>query len=387
MSKAAAQTTEKSSTIADKTQSAVDFSERLIDSAALVKGFAQLERRFAPDTIDSRPSVFWSGLAQSPAFGRPFWADMHSTITQVEVAYATNSIDYDWASNNNNYRTYVFANLGADLPVWSGNFVNNKYGLSVTMPFMINVWLDMFERTTAPVINTGYRFGAFEFGFMHRLEKPFLGIINNYSLRLSPLKHECTHIGDELTISRINDSMKITRVNVSYNYAELMLTVNDPESSLSSNHAFRMGLLVLHDFKKGWYDILPQEGDVDLVEPSHRKTELYFQYQYQSKLLRRNFQAIASAELRMRERYNYPFSYSGRLQEFWDNNPELDELRLSASKTCTNIMLGIRYNNPKRNAYYSKIGIGLRYYTGINPYGQFRSLPGFNQWGAVLIFE
>jgi hypothetical protein len=107
---------------------------------------------------------------------------------------------------------------------------------------------------------------------------------------------------------------------------------------------------------------LPQEGDVDLVESSHRKTELYFQYQYQSKLLRRNFQAIASAEIRIRERYNYPFSHSGRLQEFWDNHLELEELRLlSADKMCTNILLGIRYNNPKCNAYYSKIGIGFRY--------------------------
>ncbi|GHT72868.1 hypothetical protein FACS189456_2510 [Bacteroidia bacterium] len=349
---------------------------------------ADLQRRFVPDTIDERTSLFWDGLAQSPAFGRPFWADMHSTLTRGEVAYATNSTDYDWANKDVAYRSFVFANLGADLPLWSGNFAKGKYGVSLTLPFLIDVWLDMFERTTAPVINTGYRFGAFEVGFIHRLEEPFWRI-KNYSLRLSPLKHECTHIGDELTIARMNDStLKITRVNVSYNYSELMLTVNDPEGSLHSNHAFRFGLLVLHDFRRGYYDILPQEADEDIVEPSHRPFEYYLQYQYQSKLLLHNLQAIVSVEMRSRERYNYPFSYSGRLQDYWEQHPDRRDMVLaSPDKVCTNVFVGLRYNNPKSKAYYSKIGVGFRYYGGINPYGQFRSQPSYSQWGLSLMFE
>jgi hypothetical protein len=354
--------------------------------AAAIK-IADLQQRFVPDTIDKRASLFWDGLAQSPTFGRPFWADMHSTLTRGEVAYATNSTDYDWAGKDVAYRAFVFANLGADLPLWSGNFDAGKYGVSVTLPFLIDVWLDMFERTTAPVINTGYRFGAFEIGFIHRLEKPFWRI-KNYALRLSPLKHECTHIGDELTIARMNEGLKVTRINVSYNYAELMLTINDPDGSLHRNHAFRFGLLVLHDFGKGYYDILPQEADESVVEPSHRPFEYYLQYQYQSRLLLRNLQAIASVEMRSRERYNYPFSYSGRLQDYWDEHPDLKSMVLaSPDKVCVNVFLGLRYNNPKSKAYYSKIGIGFRYYGGINPYGQFRSQPRYSQWGLSLMFE
>jgi hypothetical protein len=341
-------------------------------------------------SADEKPAghtTFWEGLAAMPAWGRPFWADMHSTLTRGEVAYATNSPEYDWAHEGGDFRPYVFANLGADLPVWSGSFANKKYGLSVTLPFMVDVWLDMFERTTAPIINTGYRFGAFDVGFMHRLEAPWHGI-KNYAIRLSPLKHECTHIGDELTIHRAGDSMSITRVNVSYNYAELMLTVNDPDGSLKRNHALRLGVLLLHNFERGWYDILPEEGDVSLVEPSHRPFELYVQYQFQTNTSRRGFQGITSVELRQRERYNYPFSYSGKLEDFIENRQDIDSwLKNIGSKSCVNIFAGVRYNNPQRSGYFSKMGVGFRYYRGINPYGQFRSQPIYNQLGVALLFE
>ncbi|GHV62064.1 hypothetical protein FACS1894195_3540 [Bacteroidia bacterium] len=100
----------------------------------------------------------------------------------------------------------------------------------------------------------------------------------------------------------------------------------------------------------------------------------YFDTVNQSKLLLHNLQAIASVEMRGRERYNYPFSYSGRLQDYWEQHPELKGMVLaSPDKLCTNVFVGLRYNNPKSKAYYSKIGIGFRYYGGISSYGQFRS--------------
>jgi hypothetical protein len=343
--------------------------------------------------------IFWGGLGRAPSWGRPFWADMNSSLIRAEFAVATNSPDYDWAGSGESYRPYIFANLGADLPVWSGDFSGGKFGFTLTLPFMIDVWLDMFERTTAPVINTSYRFGAFEIGFIHRLENPlpildwenmpeFLRfILYNYSVRLSPVKHESTHIGDELTIHRKDQSMSITRINVSYNYTELALTVNDPDNQPRLNHGFRFGVLVLHNFVKGWYDILPQEAEPGIVEPSQLPFEFYGQYQFQSAPFYRGLQLIASAEIRLRERYKYPFSYSGRLDEFLDKNPYLLEIWQSRSLTfCGNFFAGIRYNNP-RPSYFSKIGLGLRYYYGINPYGQFRSLPSYDQWGLALIFE
>ncbi len=337
------------------------------------------------DTIVVENTKFWDGVASMANWNRPLWADMHSTLFRAEVSWAVNSSEYDWGEKGDTYRPYVFSNLGVDLPVWSGNFSNGKYGFNVSMPFMIDIWLDMFERITAPVINTGYRFGAFDFGFIHRLDNPWHGI-KNYAIKLSPMKHECTHLGDELTIKRLNDSLEITRVNVSYNYAELVLTINDPDGSLKKNHCFRFGFMLLHNFKGGWYNILPEEGDVEIVTPTDHPYEFYLQYQYQTNT-RKNFQGIASFELRNRPRYNYPFHYTKDDSDWFKDYYPNDEDFWGKSTWTINGFLGVRFNNPKSKAYFSKIGAGLRGYMGINPYGQFRSVPMYNQWGFALIFE
>lgn len=348
----------------------------------------------APCSAQEGNTGLWDGIGRVSPFGRPFWADMHSTLVRAEIAYATNNPDYDWNDHHVSSRPYIFANLGADVPVWSGSFADGKYGLSLTVPFMIDVWLDMFERETAPLINTSYRFGAFDFGFIYRFDDPlsvlpfgklslpgFLHFdIYNWAVKLSLFKHECTHIGDELTIRKKDLNVPITRINVSYNYAELVFTINDPDSQIRLNHGFKFGFLLNYDFKKGWYDILETEAEANLVEKSRIPFEIYLQYQFQSDLFFKNFQLIASFEYRLRERYKYPFSYSDSVDDFL----EIDKDRNLVN--CFNFFAGIRYNNPKPN-YFSKIGVGLRYYFGINPYGQFRSMTNYSQWGLAVIFE
>ena len=69
-------------------------------------------------------SHFWGGLGRVASFGRPFWADMHSSLIRAEIAYATNSPDYDWGGFDTSYRFFIFANLGVDIPIWSGNFAD-----------------------------------------------------------------------------------------------------------------------------------------------------------------------------------------------------------------------------------------------------------------------
>ena len=333
---------------------------------------------------------FWKGVAKVAPFGKPFWADMHSTLIRVEIACATNSPDYDWGDFGTRFRPYVFANLGVDIPVWSGTFENGKYGFSLTLPFMIDVWFDRFEWVTSPIINTAYRFGAFEAGFIYRLDSPlsvlprgqtsslpgFLHFnIYNWTARLSLIKHESTHIGDELTIRRKDLNLPITRIDVSCNYAEFIFTVNDPDRQARLNHGFKFGFLLNYDIKNGWYTVLKSEAQTDLVEPSKFPMELFFQYQYQSALFSQGFQIIASAEYRLRERHKYPFSYTEGISHEKRN-----------LVNCVNLFAGIRYDNQRPN-YFSKIGIGARYYYGINPYGQFRSMPSYHQWGLAAIFE
>lgn len=324
-----------------------------------------------------RNTKFFEGVFNYADFNRPFWADMHSTITRAEVSWATNSDEYNYGSNPGKFRPFVFSNLGLDLPVWSGDFNNRKYSLGATLPFFIDVWMDFFERSTAPVVNTAYRFGMPEFMFIHRLRKPMLGI-RNYAIKLTPYKHECTHIGDELTLYRIDSNYPITRINVSYNYWEVGLTLNDPDGSLKSNHALRMAFLSLWNTQEGWYNVIPQEGDVSLVSSSKLPYEFYMQYQYQTNTNKKNhLQGILSMELRDRARYGYPFFY---------DESKVKEVKNENSWRNFNAMLGVRYNNPMKMKDY-KVGIALRYYNGINPYGQFRSMPRFSQFGVCLLFE
>jgi len=208
---------------------------------------------------------FGQGIASPASFGKPFWADMHSTLIRAEIAYATNSLDYDWSGINTAYRPYIFTNLGADIPIWSSNFSDKKFGF-----------------------------------------------------------------------------------------------------------------ILLHNFQRGWYKVFETEAQTDVVERSRIPFELYIQYQYQSTLFLRGFQGIASAEYRLRERYKYPYSYSGTISD--------DTYKESNLANCFNFFAGMRYDNQKSD-YFSKIGMGVRYYIGINPYGQFRSMPYYSQLGFAFIFE
>ena len=320
--------------------------------------------------------IFWNGIGKTASFGKPFWADLHSTLIRAEIANATNSPDYDWGVHNSSNRFYVFANIGVDIPVWSGSITNSRHGLSLTLPVMVDIWLDFFERTTSPIINTSYRFGFFETNFIFRLPSPITVLpIYNWSIKYSPIKHESTHIGDELAIYRKDLGLPITRVDVVTNYTELIFTLNDPDGQARSNHGFKFGIMFNYKIIEGWYTVLEQEADPDAIEPGLFPFEFHLQYQYQSPLFSRGFQMIASAEYRLRQRYKYSFSHPG-LED--NENPYL--------VNSFNIMAGIRYDNRSGN-YFSKIGVGARLYYGLNPYGQFRSMPGFRQFGLMAIFE
>lgn len=329
---------------------------------------------------NSKNTKFWEGLCRNEDWGRAFWADMDATLTNIEISLAKNSPEYDLAKINKKYRPYIFSYLGTDLPIWAGYFSNEKYGLSIIAPFVIEVWLDLFESSTSPVINTSYRIGAPGVSFYHKLNKTKFGI-KNYILQLYPMRHESTHIGDELTIMRKDAGLPLTRVNVSYNFAELALTINDAEGSSIQNNSFKTGFMLLHSFNKGWYSILPAEGDVRKVIASKSPYEYYFQYQYQSNSSKHNLQLIASIELRNRLKYNYPsYNLNG-------NNEWVETIKPESRNWAINSFCGVQYNNPKAKGYFSKIGVGIRFYHGVNPYGQFRSQTNFNQIGFSIIFD
>lgn len=319
-----------------------------------------------------------TGWFRYAPYGKSLYADMHPYFARMDMAALSNDHQYDFGQTGKSYRCYSEGLFGMDLPIWCGHLSDDeRFALSVTMPWSANLWLDVFEPQTAPVVNTDYRIGAPTVTFIHRLHRGFAA---NYSLQFSPFKHESTHLGDELQIARMEAGYALRRVNVSYNYAELAFTLNEPENRFNPCHTFRAGLMLLVNPKAGWYFVNQEAGDGDpaYVHPRMSPWEAYLQYQYQSATSRNGWQGVASAELRNRALYGYDL---GAMAGEPEENPQADSRRFTY-----NIFLGARYNIKGYDGYFSRVSFGIRAYHGNCPYGMFRSIEQFSQIGACLIF-
>lgn len=311
-------------------------------------------------------------------YGKSLYADVHPYTMSWEVVGATNQKVYDFGQTGKAFRAQTFGNFGADLPIWRGDFSDGVFGLSFTMQVSANLWLDLFEPKTAPVVDTDYRIGAPTTTFIHRLNK---GFVRNYSIAWSPFKHESTHLGEELQIQRLEEHYALRRVNVSYNYTELQFTLNEPENRYEQCHTFRAGLMLLWAPQWGWYSVMDFAGDGDpsYAHPRLSPWEAYFQYQYQSPVSRHGFQGIASAEIRNRAVYGYDLTIRTGEEEM---SPKEDYRRFTY-----NVFLGVRYNIPGYDGYYSRVAWGLRAYHGNCTYGMFRNIDNYSQIGLSLIFQ
>jgi len=321
----------------------------------------------------------WFGYAP---YGKSLYADVHPNTFRFDIAGFSNRPEVSLFSSTQKYRASSYGVFGAELPIWNGNFSNNKYGVSLTLALSANLWLDLFEPVTAPVVNTDYRIGIPSITFIHRTDLWFL---KNYSLQYSPFKHESTHMGDELQIHRVEEQYAIRRVNVSYNYQELLFTINEPENRMAECHTLRLGIMLLWNWRKGWYSVMPEASDVQpdipsdqYVHPKCSPWELWLQYQYQSKASKHGFQAIVSAEIRNRVQYGYDLQFK---------EGETDPAPYDKRQFTYNAFVGCRYNIPHYDGYLSRFALGFRAYYGICPYGMFRNINNYTQFGLSLIWQ
>ena len=320
-----------------------------------------------------------SGWIIPATFCRPFLADLSSTITSVGIGINKNEKEYDLSpSKIEAYKGTFVANLGISIPVYTKNFNNNRFGWALSIPAHWQLWLDVFEKTTAPVLNTDYNAAVIEAKFIQRLNHKYF---HNYSVKFVPFYHQSTHLGDELTIYRMEQKLALTRVNVSYCYWELSLWINESERRTGKNHSFRGSFMHLLNPEKGWYSIRPQEGNTNLVIPEKRPYEFYLQYQLQTGkyfLSSGKFQNVLSIEVRNRPKYNYPcFIHRDGM---WD-----DEKSNGASQWNFNLYYGWRII---QEAFpYHNLGVGIQAYMGGNPHGQFRDISGYRYVGLTMVFE
>ena len=328
-------------------------------------------------------SVKGRGFFRYAQFGHSLYADMHPNFVRMDIPYCTNHPAYDYGAHGTPYRWQTMGLFGINLPLWTGNLKDSTFAMTVNMALSANLWMDFYDFSTSPIVDTDYRIGIPTVTFLHRLNR---GFAKNYSIQWSPFKHESTHIGDELQIRHIDRGYAIRRVNVSYNYTEFVFTFNEAESRYAENHCFRLGFMLL--WAGGWFNMDPDAGDASIVDPNgtefvpyikRNPWELYFQYQYQSPTSKHGFQGIASMEIRNRECYGYD------LTTLKTDDPK--KLQKDKRVFTYNIFVGARYNTPGYDGYFSRIALGVRAYHGNCPYGQFRSISNYSQIGVSLMFE
>lgn len=319
---------------------------------------------------------------KSVDFGKPFIADINSTMNKVELGVGSNEKEYDLNPEEfKKKKYYLEANLGASIPIWAKEYKKN-YGLAFSIPVHTQILFDFLEPSTAPIINTDYSFALMEVRFIKRFDVE--NRLRNVAIKFSPYYHQSSHLGDEIVLYRQAHGIAVRRVNVTYDYAELALTLNDPEGRSRQNHALRLGAMHLLKPDSGWYSSI-RRIEVDsavLLSAMRSPWEFYVQYQLTTGryfLSSKNFQHIISVEVRNRELYGIPRHH------FTEGGWEASHQKSSRSTTLN--LYSVWRLKISDNDSYNRLGIGVRIYHGLNYHGQLRHLPRYSFIGLSILLD
>lgn len=301
---------------------------------------------------------------------KPFVSEIRSTMNKLENGFL-NSLGPDYYLDDESSRPFTEVCLGYSIPVFSmkKNLFSNstRYGIDLSLPVGSRCLVDMFEKTTAPVINCDYWFGIEINGIMYTPRLHSAGI-KNIAARLVPVYHESTHIGDELALHGYLLIDDFKRINLSYEAFEIGLTINDPDTLSGNIVSFRTGFIGIWNRDQGYYSYDSLEVKGQEISDAGHKPEYYFLLNWQRSegfLCSEKCMNILSAEVRNRTRFGY--------------EPGVTEKRV----WCINGYIGWRHALP--GSVFDHAGLFLRYYQGVNPYGQFRNRDGFRYIGLSIV--
>lgn len=340
--------------------------------ACLFSGF------FIAQSDTSKFERISSGIVKSAPFCEPFVSELENYKPQAAAIYATNAEEYDLGNTGKEAKWFQYIAAGFEVPfyrkyMYKGDQLVQAFACSAVLSF--HLFWDPLELSSSPILNTDYRLGAIWLKYIRFYKGSWL---KNYSVKLSPINHESTHIGDDLTIYRIEKNYPITRVNVSYEFSEIDFTFNDPNGRFEQNHSLRFGWL--YRISKGdYYSIGENDGDPSLAKPSGSRTEVFAAYNFirsRGVLTWKKWRNVISAEWRNRVKYNYPLftTVNGNVQS-----------QDAGQGRVNHFALYFGYKLVKAKG--PTIGMYLHAYTGLNPYGQFRNRRHFNSYGFTFIME
>lgn len=332
------------------------------------------------------PSI-WNSFLEKTYYSKPFVSEIHSTLNKVEMGYNKSYSEFDLLEQKSRFnRPIVELHLGFEAPLFAYGYgthgSKSNWGIGMTLPLSVHVLEDILGPVTAPVINTDYRFGSPKIIGIRTFENN--KFLKNISFSWLPIFHECTHLGDEITIYRIKEAFPITRINISYEYTEFQLTINDPEKIKTNCHSLRLGFMYrISDRGLGWYSIvkgLDVTEDINLSESKYR-SEYYAQYQFQRTqgfMASQRFMNIISLEMRNRIRYGYPLYYKDG--DVWQTKDVKESMEL-------NMNLYAGYKFFPKESFNHAMGLFFHAYRGLNPYGQLRNYPSYPFFGLAITYE
>lgn len=294
----------------------------------------------------------------------PFVSDLRSPLIKTELL-SINKLDGNYYLSDVDERPFIETHLGADI-TWL-TVTSEKQNMELRMSSEIGsvVLVDMFEQTSAPVINNDYFFGL-KIGLLVHTNHNYL---KNIGLKLVPIFHESTHLGDEFVLHGIETVPNFQRINISYEAWEIAAVINDPDTLKSNLMSFKAGIHALWNPNEGYYFTDTLEVQSAYVPASIRNVEYYFQLNYQQTqgfLCSEKWMRVFSVEARNRVK----FAYSA--------------LESEERAWSINAYLGYQYVIPERS---HSLGLFFRYYYGVNPHGQMRNTDDFQAFGLSLIYR
>ena len=262
-------------------------------------------------------------------------------------------------------RRYWDIDVGSEFPIVSrlcgaeiqGRPAQGAFGFGVWFNVAFHMLEDHLD-DSAPIINTDYRFA-----FANVKAQYGLDAHSSVGARVM-IGHESTHLGDEYTIAARRSNPGFRRINVSYEWMDVggSYEFRDGQSTV------RAGVITTIPFSDTYYTTDSLEAPGPSVVASANALEPYAGFQWVSGFTNRrltNVEWYLSVDARLKTVYDY------------------DRTDASASEdrqASFNVLLGLA---PLREARAGGVRASpyLRFYSGVNPHGQFRAQRDFRLIG------
>jgi hypothetical protein len=324
------------------------------------------------------PAQIW--VLQNRDYFAPLLAETHAA--HVNLLFPARSVAFPYARVPGS-RVVWNIDLGKETPIvgWE-----NRIASTHAMPTGgtgVGFWLavgfhmveDLNKDPSSPIIDTDYRFAA-QIKFQHApLKRWCLGFATcRVGIRLAA-GHESTHLGDEFSLAAQREDPAFERVNVSYEFWDAAASF-DFDFGLAGELTVRTGAVGLLKPKNGWYSpgsaanppvLTPSHDNLELIAGGEVSREEVWSSGIPKWLFRRDVGWFVSVEARQRTVYGYHRASR--------DVPEDQQWSI-------NVMAGLR---PTRRFLEKGVpDLYVRWYHGVNPFGQFRSQRNFRLFGIGI---